>query len=322
MKRIRVISDLHLDVNRKHCFKLTGNDDFTVIAGDTSGDPRITSEWVKKNIKHGVLVSGNHLVYNKRGLSVQALRDELHNEFPASADVTYLETMCGVSSKEVDGILFVGSCLYTDMKLPSWKNPNGIEEINCRVAQQYLNDFHWGMVEAEDTSLAESDGLRRVRGKDYMTWFEKSFAKMSEIIEANEAQESPRPVVVVTHHAPSKMCVGSMYVDDDANCAYVSELDDFIKRHKSIRCWVYGHIHEHKEAKIVRDDGTSCILVNNSRGYCSRLEDRDFNPNTFINTETWEIETTPLSKSAQAKMKARQEEYNKKLTEMLAWGFF
>lgn len=322
MDRIRILSDLHLDVNSEHCFKLNANNDFTVIAGDTSGDPRMTIDWINKNIHQGILVSGNHLVYNKRNLSVQTLRDELHSAFPENSSTTYLDTLCGVTSKVVDGILFVGSCLYTDMKLPSGKNPNGVQDINCNIAQRYMNDFRWGMTEAKDEIEDEKDGLRRIRGMDYVKWFERSFAEMTRIIEENESSEDPLPVVVVTHHAPSKICVGSAYVDDDANCAYVSELDDFIKAHKSIRCWVYGHIHEHKEAKIIRDDGTFCTLVNNSRGYCHKLEDDHFNPNTFINTETWEIESEPLSKSAAAKLEKRKKQYMDKLRYLLAAGVF
>lgn len=323
MDRIRILSDLHLDVNNNYCFKLQKNNDFTILAGDTSGDPAITIEWVKKNVKKGLLVSGNHLVYNEHGLPIQKLRDELHSAFPVDNDVTYLESECDVVCKEVDGILFLGSCLYTDMKLSSpYRNPNGVVDINCNIAQRYLNDFRWGLTDDIDTVTDANEGLRRIRAKDYIKWFEKTVAKFEQILSENEALSEPKPVVIVTHHAPSRMCVGSAYVDDDANCAYVSELDEFINKHTSIKCWIYGHIHEHKEIDITRADGSTCVLINNSRGYCRRVEDRDFNPNTFLNTKTWKIESEQPSKSAQAKLKKRQSDYSKRLEQMMAMGFF
>lgn len=70
--RIRVLSDLHLDYNEEYPFRLEKDEreDFCVLAGDISGDPKITAKWVKKNVKRGVLISGNHLPYNRRGKTV------------------------------------------------------------------------------------------------------------------------------------------------------------------------------------------------------------------------------------------------------------
>ena len=70
--KFRVLSDLHIDVNRDYDFFMSERDKgmFTVLAGDTSGDPLKTRQWIEQNLKEGVFVSGNHLVYNDRGKGV------------------------------------------------------------------------------------------------------------------------------------------------------------------------------------------------------------------------------------------------------------
>ena len=61
--KFRVLSDLHIDVNRDYDFFMSERDKgmFTVLAGDTSGDPLKTRQWIEQNLKEGVFVSGNHL---------------------------------------------------------------------------------------------------------------------------------------------------------------------------------------------------------------------------------------------------------------------
>ena len=76
--KIRILSDLHLDVNSKYPFSLKDKDTFTILCGDTSGDPEITKKWIDDNIKSGVFVCGNHLVYNSRHSSALLLRNTWH----------------------------------------------------------------------------------------------------------------------------------------------------------------------------------------------------------------------------------------------------
>ena len=75
--KIRVISDIHEDINDR--YPLNYNDDtFTIIAGDISGDPVNGVQWIKNNIKYGLFVHGNHLVYNHLGLPIQQLQLHYH----------------------------------------------------------------------------------------------------------------------------------------------------------------------------------------------------------------------------------------------------
>ena len=74
-------------------------------------------------------------------------------------------------------------------------------------------------------------------------------------------------------------------------------MDEWILKHPSIKCYCCGHTHDVKKEsrsfKMTRPDGSYCLVVNNARGYVSSCHDLNFNPNTFVNVETWEIEQTP-----------------------------
>ena len=49
--KIRVLSDLHIDMNSRYPLELVDNDIFTIVAGDISGLASVSSEWIDKNIK-------------------------------------------------------------------------------------------------------------------------------------------------------------------------------------------------------------------------------------------------------------------------------
>ena len=63
--KIRIISDIHTDINKDKNYQFDFGNDFVVCCGDISGDRITTTNWVKSNIKQGVFVEGNHLGYNR-----------------------------------------------------------------------------------------------------------------------------------------------------------------------------------------------------------------------------------------------------------------
>lgn len=299
--KIRILSDLHLDVNSGYNLRLKDKDIFTVLAGDTSGDPLMTKKWVKANVNRGIIIAGNHLVYNKRGKTIDELRNEMTEMFPMDSDVSFLDSECGNVCKEVNGILFVGTTMYTDYSYVNQSVNKDLDEEfhvkrNMLLSGRYMNDFKWG----------RKTELDRISPEDYKNWFETSFAKIEKIITDNEKSDNPKPVVLITHHCLSPKCISSTYVDDDMNASYVTDKEDFIRKHTSIKCVISGHVHHQANFRIKQDDGGSCVYVMNPRGYCPRCEDiPDFNENTFVNTDTWEIETIEKSKSRKTREKAR-----------------
>lgn len=290
--KIRIISDIHLDYNKDDPYEIKDKSYFTILAGDTSGDPKITIDWINKNVKNGLLISGNHIVYNDQHKTIQELRNQLAEAFPLDSNVTYLDNECGVLCKEIDGILFIGTTLYTNYKLKTRFNPSGNQEINMMNSARVMNDFRWGK-----TSKKE-----KLSPTDYVKWFNSAIININQILYDNERSPDPKPVVMITHHCPSIVCGGfeSRY-DDENNPSYYSDLNEFIEKHHSIKAWICGHTHEPRILEHTREDGKSkCIFILNPRGYAP-MESLYWNENMFLDTKTWEISTLPLSEEQRKK---------------------
>lgn len=277
--KIRVLSDLHIDVNDTYpnCepLQLENNDVFTIVAGDTAGSPEIAIDWIQENVQKGLVVSGNHIVYSGDKRPIQDLKQKMAQVFPKEGPITYLDQMTGVMSKEVDGILFVGTTLYTDYAL----SPDILAENAMRYAGSKslgMNDFRFGYTKSQGK-------IRPIIPPDYRRWFIESKKEMTRIIEANPNKE----VVVITHHCPSEKCCTDEW--NLLNPSYASNLENFIKEHPNIKLWIAGHVHQRKNFKI-----GNCLVLMNPRGYELDWEARDFTPNTFIETKDWSIHQTPI----------------------------
>ena len=320
--KVRVLSDLHLDVNSNYCFNLPAKDDtFTVVGGDTAGDPEVAIKWLKKNVKRGIVIAGNHIVYNFRKKPIQELREEMAKAFPVYSDVSYLDVMTGVCSKVVDGVLFIGTTLYTDFKYTTLGTNR---DWNMSKSYRTMNDFRYGIIKVSPSSLGEIDEFAKreyMTPKDYLEWFEKSFAEITRIVEENEKSEKSLPVFIVTHHCPDPGCVDAKYVDSDVNSSYISDLRKFIVEHPSIRAWCCGHCHCQKHFEIERPNDNPCLIVMNPRGYVPYGDDIDFNKNTFIDTETWQFSQKTPSKTQINKRNKRLEEQKKKYEAIMGCFF-
>lgn len=347
--KIRVLSDLHIDVNKDYPFTLDSLDDcFTIIAGDISGSPDKTIEWINNNIKSGVFVCGNHLVYSKEMLTVRQRKSKLHKAFPITSDITFLDDSVGVISKEVNGILFVGTCFYTDYMyevndMVSKDNQKRAQQINMNLGWRGLNDFRWGYTKLKKFELSpkeQSDWIKwhdpfgtrelkvpkydyektLVTPEDYLKWHKKSFTHIKKIIEENENGKN-LPVVLITHHPLSSKALDPIYVDSEINSSYISDYEKFIIDHTSIKCVVSGHVHSQTTFDIERPDGSVCKYIVNPRGYMHHAEDKNFTPNCFIDTETWAVSKNK-TKDEDEEYKARNKEYGDNLLKLAALGFF
>ena len=279
---------------------------FTLIPGDVSGNVKLTAKWVKANIHNGMFIVGNHdPAYNELGWTIGKQKEFLHNKFPLENSVTFLDESVGVMSKQIPGtnVLVVGSTLYTDYEYVNEharmgvedgnkrRRENGEEEIsiskvNMGMASRGLNDFRWGHVEDEfdDRRLKQ----RLVRPDDYKKWFEITFKKITELVESNPDKD----IIIMTHHCPSPRCISISYTNDTLNASYVSDLEPFILAHPNIKAWCCGHVHSITITKI-GENGQWIIC--NPRGYEKDMENDTWNPNTIIDTDTWELTTEPYS---------------------------
>lgn len=329
--KIRVFSDIHLDVNEgfPFSFKEGEKDIFTLIPGDISGNPKLTAKWVKENVRNGMFIVGNHdPAYNDLGWTIKKQKEYLAERFKPEDSMTFMDESVGVMSKTIPGtnILVIGSTLYTDYKYVSeymqrcmedgnrHRKENGesemlAETINMSCAASGLNDFRWGHVEDEfdDRGLSQ----RLVRPDDYKRWFEATFQKIKELVEQNP----DRDIIVMSHHCPSPKLIAEEYVNNRMNASYVSDLEGFIVQHPNIRAWVCGHVHS---VKITDIGEKGQLLICNPRGYEKHLESSAWNPNTFIDTDTWKVTTEPFSNS---KLEAARRKFNEKFMQFAPFIF-
>lgn len=252
--KIRILSDLHIDVNYKYPLELKDKDTFTVIAGDISGYPEYRDEWLKNNIHNGVFVEGNHIFYNDEGKSLQKLYNELEEKYPLESNVSFLQNQY----KIINNVVFVGCTLWTDCRIYGKKY---ILDLPRR-----MNDYRFGKYD-------ENGDTRTFTPEDSINEFNNSLKYIEEICD----QYPQYKIVVVTHHCPSIKCISSHYRVGDCNQAYASDLESFIKNHNNIVCWVCGHSHNSCDFKI---DG--CRVIMNCRGYVMYGENFRFDSNKKI----------------------------------------
>lgn len=305
--KIRLISDLHIDINRNYPLDLHkdgANDMYTIVAGDISGLPTMSIEWVKKNIHQGALVSGNHDVYDVDD-PIEEVKEQFHKAFPVNSAITYFDNDVGVISKEIaNGILLVADVMYTDyaLKIP-WTNTTGNPARNMMLADPCMNrrggmnDFHYGRcktkyVGANDYKSKKilREDVWRLVPQWYLDHHNRAFTAITEVIESNKDKQ----ILLVSHHGMSPKCLDENYSDfDELAASYTSDKEDWIKAHPNIKCIVSGHIHCRKQFKV-----GDCLYAMNALGYCDRHlkqynketgQWENWTPNCFIDTDNWTV---------------------------------
>jgi len=185
---------------------------------------------------HVVYVAGNHEFYHGRW--VQNIQD-LRNECARFANMHFLES----DSVTIDGVLFVGGTLWTDM--------NRVDPLTLHAIQDMLNDFQ--IIRNDDR------GHRRLSAMDTVERHQATVKYIRTVL----AQNPNQPTVVVGHHAPTHLSTHPRYANDTLmNGAYRSDLSELILDHPQIRLWTHGHTHEEFDYMM----GPTRIVCN-PRGY-------------------------------------------------------
>ena len=324
--KIRLISDLHIDINSNYPLDLHrdgANDVYTLIAGDICGSPTMAVEWVKRNIHQGAIVSGNHDVYDTT-MPIEEVKEFFHKEFPESGNITFFDNDVGVVSKEIaDGILLVADVMYTDYMLPiPWRNPRGDQSRNMMLADPYkqrsggMNDFNYGKCKKKyvgendkRSSKIFRDDVWRLVPQWYLDHHERAFAKITEVIESNKDKQ----VILMAHHGLSPRCIDDNYHEyDTLDASYVSDKEDWIKTHNNVKCIVSGHIHCRKKFNV-----GECLYVMNALGYCDRhlkqynkdtKKWENWTPNCFIDTDNWSVEWNDVENKEWEETKKKSDE--------------
>ena len=240
--RIQYFSDVHLEFG--DCRFPRVDADTIIAAGDIAPLQLNPLEWLAQARKPVIYVAGNHEYYG--GDLAYSLAD-LRRQASRYANVHFLER----DTVELDGVRFIGACLWTGYK-------DGEAEFMNRLCQS-MNDFR--MIRLGGRELTPADILQAHHAA--LAWLR---------FELNKPYAGK--TVVVTHHAPSLLSwPGSS--DDPRMYAYCSSLTG-LTRHYSIDLWIHGHTHTRCE---YHDGGLRVAC--NARGYFG-VEHRDDSLHTAI----------------------------------------
>lgn len=270
--KVRIMSDIHEDVNESQGFHFNFGNTFIVNCGDTSGDVYRTISWINSNMDRGVFVHGNHLGYSS-DLPLNDSIKLLEETFGEGSRVRYLNN----SSYEYNGVVFIGCCLYTDFKLYGEEN----QEKAMNYAQMSMNDFRYPKYRDEDGTI------RRLTPADYVRFHQESKLFLYQ----ETLKYLDKPVVIVTHFAPMEQSVSEKYKGSPLNPAFASDMRDLIDARPNIKMWVHGHMHSkakytYKGAKIL------CYPV----GYYNEMTLSYDDINLFYNTNFDKIKNIKRTK--------------------------
>lgn len=273
--RVSVMSDLHIDFAD---LTLPGGD-VLILSGDLCEaesikkdmyDPngimyehdhsgqrpdrfyRFLKEECSEKYREVIMVMGNHEHY---GYQFHKTYDHIKSQLPSN--VHLLEKEC----YELDGVLFLGGTLWTDM--------NKQDQLTMFHMKSMMNDYR------QITMMDESQGTySKLQPEKTVSEHVKTKQYFKHVLEQNRATKN-LPVVVVTHHSPSKLSTHPRYTRDVVmNGAYSSDLSEFILDNPEIRVWTHGHTH-HVFDYMIGDTRIFC----NPRGYAGHEQrSSEFDP--------------------------------------------
>ena len=259
--KIAVCSDLHLEFGRLD-LRNTENADVLVLSGDiiVAEDIRRHREdlpddtsiarniryvnstvyrdflsQVNSEFKNVLWVAGNHEFYGGKWQQTLDVCREISSDY---SNIHFMEN----DSREIDGVLFVGSTLWTDM--------NSADPITIQTVRGLMNDYR--------KITNDTNGYHKLRPEDTVIRHRSSMEYIKKTIDSTRL-----PVVVIGHHAPCKLSTKPEYERDYCmNGAYSSNLSDFILDRPRIKCWTHGHTHDKFDYML-----GSTRIVCNPRGY-------------------------------------------------------
>ena len=259
---VRVLSDLHLE-HAPLRIDWEG-EDVLIIAGDVSPHPRHWRELLA-HYETGapdstivLLVAGNHDFY---GRSVSQGLTEWRAL--ASPRVRPLEN----DSVVIRGVRFWGATMWTDL--------DSAAPALLQACMRSLTDFDaingFGPHEFVARHTESRDQLRHVLGS------------------------TPEPLVVITHHLPSRRSQDAKYSESDIGPSYYStDLGDLVD-HERVVMWVHGHTH----SSVDYTHGSTRVVCN-PRGYCGvwaghvkRCENARFDPSLTVTIDCDAADSPP-----------------------------
>ena len=194
------------------------------------------------------MVLGNHEHYHSRF-------DKTYNELKSilPPNVTLLEK----EYVEYKGVVFLGATLWTDC--------NKNDTITIQTLQYSMNDF-----KAIQNFYPDKNLYHKLTPEFTIAEHRKTLEYFKTVL----AECQNKPVVVITHHAPSSMSIHERYRNDKSlNGGFVSDLSEFILDHPNIKVWTHGHVHDQFDYMI----GDTRVIAK-PRGYVGHEDTSAFDP--------------------------------------------
>lgn len=248
MLRLRVLSDLHLEISD---FSPPATDcDAVVLAGDIhQGTAGLT--WARRVFGKLpiIYVPGNHEYYGRdwnrlAGDLARVARDQgIH--------------LLDRSSITIDGVRILGCTLWTDFDL---FGADRREEAMALVGRTL---FDYRYIESQGQRIVPEQ--TRQRHLVDRAWLETELA--------GAATGDARATVVITHMVPSQKSTAERYLTTTVSAGFASHLDSMVGR---ANLWIHGHTHDSYDYDL-----NGCRVVCNPRGYQKanrRLENVAFDP--------------------------------------------
>ncbi len=267
--KIAVCSDIHLEFGPIE-LKNTDNADVLILSGDICVAKDLPHSDSKKGdisrkffrmcalrFPHVLYVMGNHEHYHGDfATSGKIIKEELAQY----ANVHLLDQ----ETKVIDDVTFIGGTLWTDM--------NKEDGITLYHMKDMMNDFRCITNGARETYYRNSAGNSYVRTARFTPDDAvEDHKKMLEYIKLMVEGKHDQKIVVVGHHAPSKLSTHPRYAKEEImNGGYSSDLSEFILDHPQIKLWTHGHTHENFDYLI-----GSTRIVCNPRGYINYEDSAD-----------------------------------------------
>lgn len=249
--RLLVLSDLHLDSGTDYRVPEDLPFDVAVLAGDIHSPGVKAVEWAmnERTLRSHpvVLVPGNHEFY---GCEIVEQMDAMRNR-SAGSNVRVLNR----ESCRIAGVTFLGCTLWSDFRV-GISGPDGL-----------LSDQRRAMLEADrfgldgrrircTDSIACVGRTRELRAMDTLAFHHRDREWLRQEL---ARQRSCSPIVVITHHGPTRCSIAGRFRASWLTPAFVSDLPDEFFDVPAL--WVHGHTHFGFD--YVRG---SCRVVSNARG--------------------------------------------------------
>lgn len=254
---IQHLTDLHLDINRRHAplerWRVSPHADVIALTGDLSNHAVDTLNFLRYQLlpmlaahQQVVFVFGNHEYY---GCSLEEAHAQARDlEHPR---LHFLEAG---RVFEYQDVCFAGDTLWTDFAACG---RGAAQELAMLQAMEYMADYR--RIRWQGRLLQPADTVQ---------FFRQAVAVCARALATTTCTRR----VMLSHHAPSTGSIAARFTDNSLNPAFISALLETQAFAASVDLWLHGHVHDSFDYVVA---GTRVVC--NPLGYLSSgLEGQDF----------------------------------------------